>query len=49
LLSGIGYQAMGRPKKEHKFLYISSLNGGAGTYLTTFTTPSKGRGEYKIA
>jgi hypothetical protein len=31
-------------KKERKFLYILSLNGGEGTYLTTFTTSSKGRG-----
>jgi hypothetical protein len=35
---------MGRPKKERKFLHILSLNSGAGTYLTTFATPSKGRG-----
>jgi hypothetical protein len=35
---------MGRLKKERKFLHILSLNGGAGTYLTTFATPSKGRG-----
>jgi hypothetical protein len=31
---------MGRLKKERKFLHILPLNGGAGTYLTTFATPS---------
>jgi hypothetical protein len=31
---------MGRPKKERKFLHLLALNGGAGTYLTTFATPS---------
>jgi hypothetical protein len=36
---------MGRPKKERKFLHLLALNGGAGTYLTTFATPSKGRGD----
>jgi hypothetical protein len=35
---------MGRPKKERKFLHILPLNGEEGTYLTTFATPSKGRG-----
>jgi hypothetical protein len=31
---------MGKPKKEYKFLHLLALNGGAGTYLTTFATPS---------
>jgi hypothetical protein len=32
---------MGRPKKERKFLHFLAMNGGTGTYLTTFATPSK--------
>jgi hypothetical protein len=35
---------MDRPKKERKFLHVLALNGRTGIYLTTFATPSKGRG-----
>jgi hypothetical protein len=43
LLNGIEYQAMGRPKKERKFLHVLALNGGPMTHPTTFATPFGGR------
>ncbi|MEJ2610216.1 MAG: hypothetical protein P8179_09040, partial [Candidatus Thiodiazotropha sp.] len=42
-LNGIEYQAMGRPKKERKFLHVLALNGGPMTHPTTFATPFGGR------
>jgi hypothetical protein len=33
---------MGRLKKERKFLHVLALNGGTGTYFTTFATPFLG-------